>query len=121
MTPKQDYIPAQQVKRARSLRQDSPIPERILWGILRNRQLGGLKFRRQHPVGPYIVDYYCDEANLVVELDGMSHVGQGAKDDKRTRYIEQEGMRVYRVTNDDLLQHREAVAEDIARAAGLDW
>jgi very-short-patch-repair endonuclease len=93
------------------------VPERILWWMLRDRRLGGLKFRRQVPVGPYVVDFLCDTAGLVLELDGMSHVGTGAKDDRRTAYIESRGLHVLRVTNDDLLHHDLAVAEAILQAA----
>ncbi len=102
--------------RARSLRRESPIPERILWGLLRGRRLAGWKFRRQQPVGPYVADFLCDEAKLVVELDGMTHVGQGARDDARTRFMEAQGLTVIRFSNDDLLQHQEAVALAILQA-----
>ena len=103
-------------ERARSLRQDSTTPERILWGILRNRQLDGHKFRRQHPIGPFVTDFYCAEASLIVELDGESHVGQHEQDQQRTAYLNQHGLRVLRVTNDDLLGHPDAVADAIGRA-----
>lgn len=103
-------------ERARSLRQDSTTPERILWGMLRNRQLDGFKFRRQHPVGPFVADFYCAEAALIVELDGESHVGRYVEDRQRTAYLNQQGLRVLRVTNDDLVQHPQAVADAIARA-----
>ena len=67
------------------------------------------------------MDYYCPAAKLVVELDGMTHVGQGEADDRRTAFLERQGVRVIRFTNDELLSAYEAVAVAIARAAGLDW
>jgi very-short-patch-repair endonuclease len=65
------------------LRRHSTIPERILWGMIRGGRLGGLKFRRQHPIGPFFADYYCHEAKLIVELDGMSHDSRGEADRRR--------------------------------------
>jgi very-short-patch-repair endonuclease len=97
------------------------VPERKLWAILRNHRLAALKFRRQQPIGFYIVDFICFEKKLVVEVDGMSHVGRAEQDEARQRYLELEGYRVIRVTNDEVLKQRVAVAQAIARAAGLDW
>ena len=68
----------------KQLRANPTEPERILWTILRGRNLAGLKFRRQHPIEPYIVDFYCAEASLVIELDGQSHDDRKAYDDQRT-------------------------------------
>jgi very-short-patch-repair endonuclease len=59
---------------AQQLRKENTPPEQLLWLALRNGQIAGLKFRRQYPVGPYVVDFYCHSANLVVEIDGMSHI-----------------------------------------------
>ena len=105
--------------RSRRLRRDSTMPERILWCMLRDRRLNGLKIRRQHVIGPYVVDYYCHEANLVVELDGVSHVGKGESDDDRDRDLKSRGHGVVRVTNDDVLDDRDAVRESIAAAVGM--
>ncbi|MBI1368120.1 MAG: DUF559 domain-containing protein [Planctomycetes bacterium] len=105
--------------RARTLRDRSSIPERVLWGMLRDRRVAGLKFRRQHPIGPYVADFFCESARLVVELDGESHTGCGEQDDQRTAFIERESYRVIRFTVDELLQSPDAVAETIARAAGI--
>lgn len=63
----------QKIRFARKLRQDATPPERMLWHLLRNRRLGGYKFRRQQPIGPFIADFYCEAASLVVEWDGHSH------------------------------------------------
>ncbi len=67
-------------ERARELRQDANLPERILWEQLRGRRFQGFKFRRQHPIGPYVVDFYCSAANLVLELDGETHRGKADYD-----------------------------------------
>src|SRR5262245_26351469 len=106
------------IERARRLRRDSTIPERILWGLLRGGRLGGLKFRRQHPLGPFIADFYCHEHKLVVELDGMSHDGRAEADRRRESYLRYHGLTVLRVGNDDVLRDSEAVAIAILTAAG---
>jgi very-short-patch-repair endonuclease len=108
------------LSRARQMRHDATSPERALWGLIRDRPLQGLKFRRQHAIGPYVADFYCHEASLVVELDGMSHDGRAEADAQRTRYLESLGLRVVRISNDDVLRDREAVAIAILRAAGVD-
>src|SRR5262249_43802960 len=79
-------VSAHMKERARQLRRASTVPERIIWGLLRDRRFKGHKFRRQHPVGPYVVDYYCASARLVVELDGRSHDDRGTADIERQRY-----------------------------------
>ena len=104
--------------RARESRQDSSFPERLLWGLLRNRKLAGMKFRRQFPIGCYIVDYFCFEESLIVELDGASHTGRFKSDSERQRFLESNGFRVLRLTNDDVMSNREAVALAILKFAG---
>ena len=103
------------IARARALRREATFPERLLWGRLRGGRLNGWKFRRQHPVGPYIVDFYCHEVGLVVELDGRSHDGRVRQDRERTRWLEQHGLRVIRFTNDDVICDVGRVAEAILR------
>ena len=105
---------------ARELRSRGTIPERILWNVLKNRQVAGLKFRRQVPIGEYVVDYLCADASLIVELDGMSHEGRQGYDAKRTEFLRLLGYTMFRVTNDEVLDDVEAVAIGIARAAGVD-
>jgi very-short-patch-repair endonuclease len=105
--------------RAINLRKNTTKPEQILWSILRGRQLDGLKFRRQHPIEPYIVDFYCAEASLVVELDGESHNGQEVHDEKRSDHLMKLGLNIFRVTNDEVLTNLDGVAEGIARVARL--
>jgi very-short-patch-repair endonuclease len=107
-------------ERARQLRTNSTKPENLLWNVLRNRNVAGLKFRRQFPIGPYFVDFACTETKLVVELDGESHEGRVEYDARRTNYLESLGFHVFRVTNDDVLDDVEAVAIGIAKAGGID-
>ena len=117
---RQHRTPKPSTEHARELRVESTIPERVLWGLLRARRLGGLKFRRQVPFGAYVVDFYCAEHQLVVELDGHSHDGQGERDAKRSLYLESKGLRVIRVTNRELSSDPEAVARFILSHAQAD-
>ncbi len=112
-------IPPKLGKHSRALRRDLTQPERALWYILRNRRLYGLRFRRQQPIGSYIVDFYCPAARLVVEVDGETHIGRDAADRRRTAYLEKQGLKVLRVTNDEVLQDLEAAAMAILEAAGV--
>ena len=86
-------------RRARELRRTMTETERLLWSHLRNRQLGGLKFRRQHPLGPSIVDFYCAAKRLVVEVDGGIHDSQCDRDAVRTERLEEHGCKVIRFRN----------------------
>ncbi|ATD66382.1 hypothetical protein CNR27_02070 [Luteimonas chenhongjianii] len=101
---------------ARSLRRESTDAERLLWFHLRDRRLG-VKFRRQHPIGPYIVDFLSIEAALVIELDGCQH--QPHRDADRTRFLERRGHRVLRFWNHDLLVRTETVLEQILATIAL--
>ena len=105
--------------RSRALRKNATDPERKLWSVLRGRQLGGLKFRKQVPVAPYIADFACLERRLIIELDGGQHDENRAKDDIRTRYLEAKGYRVLRVWNTDVMRNIDGVVEAIARAVGI--
>ena len=104
-------------ERATALRRQATAPERILWSALRSRSLDGLKFRRQHPIEPYIVDFYCAEVQLIVELDGESHNGREDYDRQRSEYLGRLGFRVIRVSNDDVLHNLEGVVAYILRIA----
>ncbi len=97
--------------RARSLRRLSTDAERVLWQALRNRQLAGYKFRRQHPIGPFFADFACVEAGLVVEVDGSQHADPAAikSDRRRTDALAGAGFRVMRFTDREVLLEREAV------------
>jgi very-short-patch-repair endonuclease len=115
------YTSKHMIDRARTLRQTETPPEELLWLALRNGQIGALKFRRQHPIGPYVVDFYCHAAKLVVEVDGMSHDDKISQDAERTRCIEGQGLRVLRVTNEDVMHDLDAVTREIARLGGVPW
>lgn len=106
------------IERARHLRRESTFPERLLWSRLRGRRFAGLKFRRQHPVGPYFADFACEALKLVVELDGDTHgmPGQQAHDARRTVFLEQEGWRVLRFWNSEVLESLEGTLDRIEEA-----
>ena len=101
----------------RRLRSNMTCPETRLWLRLRARQLQGLKFRRQHGIGPYIVDFYCPEQSLVIEVDGDSHADadQILKDRQRAKYLQSLGLHVIRYVNDDILKNLDGVMEDLAK------
>jgi very-short-patch-repair endonuclease len=81
------------IAKARSLRAGQTDPERLLWSKLRARRLAGWKWRRRFPIPPYIVDFHCVEAALIVELDGGQHADRTDYDERRTAYLEQQGLR----------------------------
>ena|SRR5262245_33638417 len=101
--------------KARQLRRDQTDAEQRLWAKLRDRQLSGAKFRRQHPIGPFVADFCCAQGKLIVELDGGQHAEYVAADDKRSRFLEKRGYRVLRFWNHDVLGNTEAVLERIAK------
>jgi very-short-patch-repair endonuclease len=98
----------------RTLRRAATDAERRLWSALRSRRLGA-KFRRQHPIGCYVVDMACVELRLVIEADGGQHT-DSASDTVRTRYLERGGWRVLRFWNNDILENTDGVLEVIAAA-----
>ncbi len=108
-------LPPELLARVRQLRQNATDAESLLWQLLRNRQLDGWKFRRQHPIGPYILDFYCHEARLAVELDGGQHAEpvQACHDAKRTQTLEAGGIRVLRFWNNEVLKKTKAVLQEI--------
>ncbi len=97
------------VQTARRLRADSTGPEKKLWSRLRNNQLG-YRFRRQQPVGPYVVDFYCAAHGLVIELDGDSHLLTAEADEVRETYLRSRGLQVIRFSNDEVLKELDVVA-----------
>ena len=101
---------------ARKLRRDMTDAERLLWRHLRNRELLGHKFRRQHAIGGYIADFICIEAKLIVEADGGQHVDHANEDVERTDDLATLGYRVLRFWNDDVLLHTDAVLEVVIKA-----
>lgn len=98
---------------ARALRQRDVPAEVLLWKALRNRALGGFKFRRQHPIGGYIVDFACVECKVIVELDGKSHLHAQVADRMRARTIEAEGWLMLRFWNTEVYEDFEPVREAI--------
>ena len=104
--------------RARDLRNNPTEAERTLWQHLRLCQLGGYKFRRQQPLGPYIVDFVCLEKRLIIEVDGGQHGEQAARDTGRSAWLEAQGFRVLRFWNHEVLREIEAVKEVVAGALG---
>ena len=90
------------LKNARRLRKEMSIPERVLWKYLRDRRLGGLKFRRQHPIGPFVADFYCDDATLVLEIDSSFHLGRQEEDARRTEWLELQGFAVIRTSASEI-------------------
>ena len=99
----------------RALRKSMPSAEVILWQSIRREQLGGFKFRRQYSVGSYVIDFFCAEAKLAIEVDGESHYVEGAKekDDRRQQIIEGFGIRFLRFTNPDVYDNLDGVLETI--------
>ena len=104
------------IERARRLRRESTEAEKRLWNKLRARQLLGAKFRRQAPIGPYIVDFVCFERKLVIEIDGGQHAehDQRAYDEERTKWLKSQGFRVLRFWNNEVLGNLEGVLTRIA-------
>ena len=100
---------------AKKLRTEMTAPERLLWSRLRRKQIEEYRFRRQQPIGPFVADFFCAKANLIIELDGISHETTPDADGRRQVWLEQCGFRVIRFTNDDLLKHLDAVVLEIER------
>ena len=99
------------------LRDDMTPAEKRLWEELRAKRLGGLRFRSQHPVGPFILDFYCPACKLAVELDGSVHDTQGEQDAARTAHLAAYGYRVLRFTNDEVRTEMPAVLARILAAS----
>ncbi|MDB2414307.1 class I tRNA ligase family protein [Rickettsiales bacterium] len=104
------------IKNARELRQSQTDVEKLLWSILRRKQIKGFKFRRQHPIEKYISDFACIEAKLIIELDGGQHAEQQEYDKARTEFFQKEGYQVLRFWNNDLLNNLDGVLETIWNA-----
>ena len=111
MTRTRAQLPTATLKAARGLRSSATDVESALWYHLRGERFGGHKFRRQHPIPPYVVDFYCHASKLAIELDGAQHSEEG--DRARTRFLEQRGLAVLRFTNHEVLLQKEAVLEAI--------
>ena len=98
---------------AREMRNNATEAERLLWGHLRRRQLNGFKFRRQRPIGPYICDFVCLEALVVIELDGNQHAARALYDADRDAFLRSNGFRVLRFWNTDVFSQTDSVVKTI--------
>ena len=98
---------------ARKLRRDMTDAEKVMWRLLRARQLSGYKFRRQEPIGQYIVDFVCFSPRLVIEIDGGQHADPTKYEVERTRFLDDEGFRVVRFWNNEALENPEGVCRRI--------
>jgi len=103
------------VLRAKELRKNLTDAEKRLWYLFRDRRFLGYKFRRQHPVGNYIVDFICIEEFLIIEIDGGQHLEKQNEDAKRTQFLKAQGYRVLRFWNDEVLVRTDSVLEVIAQ------
>ncbi len=100
---------------ARRLRRNQTDAEKLLWSKLRASQLNGAKFRRQFPLPPFVVDFCCEAARLIVEVDGGQHAEAGEADQTRTQSIERRGYRVIRFWNSEVLSNIDGVLEEISK------
>jgi len=101
--------------KAKELRKNQTVAESKLWNVVRVKQIKGLKFRRQHPIPPYFVDFICHKEQLIIELDGGQHAETINYDKKRTKFLEPKGYTVIRFWNNDVLRNMEGVYEEIIK------
>ena len=118
--PRQSSSSREVRSRANEFRQAMTLAEQRLWARLRNRNLAGLKFRRQHPIGRFIVDFYCAQYRLVIELDGSIHMRQRSRDSARTAWLESQGYQELRFSNERVYEQLEMVLEEIEAACHCD-
>jgi very-short-patch-repair endonuclease len=111
--------PTKTINNARRLRRTLSAPEAQLWSRLRKRLPGKPVFRRQHPIGPYVLDFYCAKANLAVEIDGISHdLGdRPRRDDRRNAWLEEQGVTLMRIPAAELMYSIDETADAIVRMA----
>jgi very-short-patch-repair endonuclease len=112
-------LPSELIDFVRTLRTGQTDPESLFWHLLRDRRLLGLKFRRQHPMPPYVLDFYCDEIKLAVELDGGQHNQDeiATRDAERDRIVAKHGIELVRYWNHDVMLRTENVLEDLVERA----
>jgi len=105
-------------ERRKDLRKNLTLSEKILWNCLRGRQIKRQKFFRQYSIGPYIADFYCPEARLVIELDGETHFSkvQEIYDIERTKYLNGNNIKVLRFWNDEIINNIDKVISTLAKA-----
>ncbi len=108
-----------QIAFARKLRKDMSLPEMLIWGRLRKRQLGGPVFRRQYPFGSYVFDFYCAKIKLVIEIDGWNHnMGNRPEHDEvRDRFLSERGFEIMRISASDVLAEPDEITDGIYRLA----
>jgi very-short-patch-repair endonuclease len=108
--------PSSSFLKAKSLRKNETKEEKILWEKLRNNQLKGYKFRRQHPISLFIADFYCHQLKLIIEVDGEYHNApeQLEKDDERTQTLQDNGMKIIRITNHEIETNISKVITEIS-------
>ena len=107
----------EQIEQRKNLRNNMTAAEATLWRALKGRGADGLKFRRQQGIGPFILDFYCPECRLGIELDGTSHDHKYDYDLQRTAYLNEQGIRMVRFTNDQVFSSLRGVVEEIIRVA----
>jgi very-short-patch-repair endonuclease len=112
------HLSTKQLIRSRALRTNSTDAERLIWAALRNHRMKGASFRRRAPTGPYIVDFICHAASLVIEIDGGQHFEprHEQRDARRDAFLASKGLRVLRFSNHDVMTNRAGVLETIAAA-----
>ena len=108
---------AEQKEQRKALRNNLTPAEATLWRALKGRGAGGLKFRRQQGIGPFILDFYCPECRLGIELDGASHQHKYDYDEQRTAYLRQQGIRIVRFSNEQVFSCLHGVVGEIIRVA----
>lgn len=109
--------PSSQTTERKELRSHATPAETALWKMLKNSKVGGFKFRRQHSIGPYILDFYCPLLRLDIELDGSAHDASMADkhDEIRTKFLQQQGITVLRFRNELVYRNPNAIIEEILR------
>ncbi len=102
-------------QKARQLRAHQTDAEQAFWKLVKGKQINGYKFRRQHPIPPYIVDFICPEKKLIIELDGGQHAETVSYDQKRTMFLESKDYQVLRFWNDEVLKNISGVYEVLVK------
>jgi very-short-patch-repair endonuclease len=105
---------------ARRLRREQTPAEQVLWRHLRTKRMGNVKFRRQHPIGPYFVDLCSIQRKLIVEIDGDQHADQSAEDEVRSSFLNSYGYRVLRFWNNQVLENTDEVLAEIEKFLSTD-
>ena len=111
---------AERTERARDLRFNDSRAEREVWELLRAHRMGGLKFQRQHPIGPFFANIACVARKLVIEVDGEPHALQREADSRRTNLMEQAGWRVIRFSASEAVQNPDGIWTEVARILGIE-